>query len=233
MSGSYSGAGQTSGERLVLEAELFELLEHTSDAAFSLTEAGEIVSWNRPAAALFGYSAAEVLGKSCFAVLEGVGPLGTRVCHENCTIVECAGKHSTVPDFDLSVRTRSGSRVWVNVSTMVFDNPRSGRRLVVHTARDISRRKETEDLARRLVDVSRQLIASSEQAAAFDPVSPLSGQEAQILRRFAEGNEAAAIAGELGISHQTLRNHLHHINRKLGTHNRLEAVMHAIQRKLI
>ena len=30
-----------------------------------------------------------------------------------------------------------------------------------------------------------------------------------------------------------LRNHLHHINQKLRTHNRLEAVMNAIQRKLI
>lgn len=217
----------------MLETELFDLLEHTSDGAFSLTEAGEIVSWNKAAEALFGYSAAEALGKSCFAVLEGVGPLGTRVCHENCTIIECAGRHSTVPDFDLSVRTRSGTRVWVNVSTIVFDNPRTGRRLVVHMARDISRRKETEDLARRFVDVSRQLIANSEKAAAFDPVSPLSEQEAQILKRFAEGHEAGAIAGQLGISQQTLRNHLHHINRKLGTHNRLEAVMHAIQRKLI
>ena len=32
------------------------------------------------------------------------------------------------------------------------------------------------------------------------------------------------IARTLGITAQTLRNHLHHINRKLRTHNRLEAV---------
>ncbi|HKB78938.1 MAG TPA: PAS domain S-box protein [Thermoanaerobaculia bacterium] len=217
----------------MLEAELFDLLEHTSDAVFSLTESGEIVSWNKAAAALFGYSAREALGKSCFEILEGVGPLGTRFCHENCTIIECAVRKSNVPDFDLSVKTRNGARVWVNVSTIVFDNPRTGHRVVVHMARDITRRKEAEDLARRLVDVSRQLIASSEEAKALVPVSALSEQERQILRMFAEGQDADTIAHELDISRQTLRNHLHHINRKLGTHNRLEAVMHAMQRKLI
>jgi DNA-binding CsgD family transcriptional regulator len=37
----------------------------------------------------------------------------------------------------------------------------------------------------------------------------------------------------MGISSQTLRNHLYHVNRKLGTHNRLEAVVHAVRRGLI
>lgn len=217
----------------MLESELFDLLEHTTDAAFSLDESGEIVSWNGAAEKLFGYPPAEAIGRSCFQILEGVGALGTRVCHENCTILECAGHREQVPDFDLSVRTRGGDRVWVNVSTIVYDNPRTRRRLVVHMARDISRRKKAEELAHRLVDVSRQLIATTGGPETFAPVSPLSEQEATILKLFAEGEKAPAILRKLGISQQTLRNHLYHINQKLGTHNRLEAVMHAIQRKLI
>jgi DNA-binding CsgD family transcriptional regulator len=50
---------------------------------------------------------------------------------------------------------------------------------------------------------------------------------------FSEGKTPTSIARALTISSQTLRNHLHHINQKLRTHNRLEAVMHAIHRKLI
>ena len=42
-----------------------------------------------------------------------------------------------------------------------------------------------------------------------------------------------AISRTLKISPQTLRNHLHHINDKLRTHNRLEAVTHAQRRGLI
>jgi DNA-binding CsgD family transcriptional regulator len=65
------------------------------------------------------------------------------------------------------------------------------------------------------------------------PVSSLSSQEIEILKMFAAGNSSSKIVKKLGISPQTLRNHLHHINQKLRTHNRLEAVMHAMQRRLI
>jgi len=61
----------------------------------------------------------------------------------------------------------------------------------------------------------------------------LSEQEHRVLHRLSEGKSPADIAFELDISPQTLRNHLHHINQKLGTHSRLEAVTHAIRRKLI
>jgi len=57
--------------------------------------------------------------------------------------------------------------------------------------------------------------------------------QSQLLRLFAEGKDSDDVARILGISPQTLRNHLHHINQKLRTHNRLEAVMNAIHRKLI
>jgi DNA-binding CsgD family transcriptional regulator len=50
---------------------------------------------------------------------------------------------------------------------------------------------------------------------------------------FSDGKNSGEIARALGISLQTLRNHLHHVNDKLGTHSRLQAVMHAMHRKLI
>lgn len=65
------------------------------------------------------------------------------------------------------------------------------------------------------------------------PIIPLSDQEQRVLRRFSRGLSAGDVEQELRISPQTLRHHLHHINRKLGTHNRLEAVIHAIRRQLI
>ena len=65
------------------------------------------------------------------------------------------------------------------------------------------------------------------------PILALSDHERKILQLFSSGKNAAQIARNLGITAQTLRNHLHHINKKLHTHNRLEAVTHAIQRKLL
>jgi len=65
------------------------------------------------------------------------------------------------------------------------------------------------------------------------PVELLTQQERRILELFARGSSSTAVARRLRISTQTLRNHLHRINRKLRTHSRLEAVTHAQQRGLI
>ena len=147
--------------------------------------------------------------------------------------MECAGKQTEIPNFDMNVKTRSGERLWINMSTLVFDNPRTGRRLVIHLAHDISEQKKTEDLVHKMLDLSQQLNQAGEAAARPSPALPLSEQEKHILRLFAQGKDSPEIAKSLNISLQTLRNHLHHINQKLRTHNRLEAVMNAMQRKLI
>lgn len=217
----------------MLELELFNLLEGTSDAAFSVTDQGEICSWNKGADKLFGYSTTEAIGKTCKDLLQGRGALGTEVCGDNCSVRDCAAKRLDIPDFDLEVKIRSGRRMWVNVSTLVFENPRNHRHLIVHLARDISDRRKNETLLHKMIEVSRQLTAIPDVAMRPEPKFALSEHEKNILRSFSSGKNAGQIARNLGITPQTLRNHLHHINQKLNTHNRLEAVTHAIQRKLI
>lgn len=217
----------------MLESELFTLLERTADAAFAVSDDGQVRYWNKAAERLLGYSTKEAQNKTCYELLEGTGALGTRVCHEGCSVMECAGKQTEIPNFDMNVKTRSGERLWINMSTLVFDNPRTGRRLLVHLAHDISEQKKTEQLVHKMLDLSQQLNQVGEAAARPSPALPLSEQEKQILRLFAQGKDSPEIAKSLNISLQTLRNHLHHINQKLRTHNRLEAVMNAMQRKLI
>ncbi len=111
----------------MLESELFTFLQGTADAAFSVTEEGEILSWNKAAEKLFGYPAGEAVHKTCYDILEGMGPLGTRVYHKHCSVAECAGGRAEIPNFDMSAKTRSGKRLWINMSTIVFDNQRTGR----------------------------------------------------------------------------------------------------------
>ena len=218
----------------MLESELFAFLEGTTDAAFSVSEQGEIRSWNGAAQRLFGYSISEVLGKSCFQILHGRGVLGTEVCHEGCSVLEYTAGQAEIPNFDLEVSLRSGERLWVNLSTVVWQNPRTQHRLVIHLAHDITKQKKTERATEKMLRMSRQLNEVAEDSSPrVSPVVPLSEQEVQILRLFASGKNSPEIAKSLQISLQTLRNHLHHINQKLRTHNRLEAVMHAIQRKLV
>ena len=149
------------------------------------------------------------------------------------SIRDCAARHLDIPNFDLEVKTRSGRRMWVSVSTLVCENSRHRRRLIVQLAHDITEQKRNEELLRKMTNVSRQLASIPDVLGRPAPVSPLTEQERGILQSFSVGKNSTEIARKLGITLQTLRNHLHHINQKLHTHNRLEAVTHAMQRKLV
>jgi PAS domain S-box-containing protein len=219
----------------MLETELFELLEHTTDGAYTVTPSGEICSWNGAAERLFGYSAEEAIGRNIDELFEARDSLGTDALAGGLEAAarRRAGSSAGVPNFDLEVRTRSGTRIWVNVSTIIFANKRTGRHLFVRLARDTTQRRIKEGLLGRIREIARQVIALTDDAGDHTPVEQLSEQERRILNLFAEGENPASIARTLRISPQTLRNHLHHINRKLRTHNRLEAVIHARRRGLI
>jgi DNA-binding CsgD family transcriptional regulator len=84
-----------------------------------------------------------------------------------------------------------------------------------------------------MLRTSRELLEAADGSARSEPIARLSEQEHRVLRSLSEGQSPANVVHALKISPQTLRNHLHHINQKLGTHNRLEAVIHAIRRRLI
>jgi PAS domain S-box-containing protein len=217
----------------MLDEELFRFLENTADAAFAVSDCGEIRSWNKAAEKLFGYHASAAIGKYCHEVLNGRGALGTPVCLGRCSMQQQAAIGEEVADFDIEVSTRTGNRIWVNVSTLIFEDRRRSLRLIIHLARDISERKRKEELLGSFVEKAREVATAADGASRAAPISPLTEQEVRILRLFANSKNSSEIARTLGITLPTLRNHLHGINEKLRTHNRLEAVMHAIKRGLI
>jgi len=219
----------------MLQRELFEFLEETADAAFCVNQQGEICSWNGAAEKLFGYSASEAIGKSCHGLLQCRGSLGTQPCSREFYARLATAEHCRLPNFDVEVSVHSGRRIWVDLSTLVLNPGRTHSRLIVHLSRDITERKHSEDLLHKMLQLSKQVIAITDGNGVGHPapVSSLSEQEQRVLRLFSDGKNSAEIVRELGISQQTLRNHLHHVNDKLGTQNRLQAVMHAIHRRII
>jgi ATP/maltotriose-dependent transcriptional regulator MalT len=66
-----------------------------------------------------------------------------------------------------------------------------------------------------------------------DFVEPLTGREIQVLELLAEGLANKAIAGQLGISDQTVKVHVASILGKLNAANRTEAVRRAARTGLI
>jgi PAS domain S-box-containing protein len=219
----------------MLERELLALLDHTGDAAYAVTPDGEIRSWNAAASTLFGYEAPEVIGRNIDQVLDARDALGTDALAGGPEAATRQWKPGADPiaAFDLDVRTRSGERIWVNVSTITWSSTRTNARFFVRLARNVSDRRRNEEVLQRAAELGRELTALGGGSARHAPVDLLSDRERRILTLFAEGRKATVIARQLRISGQTLRNHLHHINRKLRTTNRLEAVIHAMRRGLI
>ena len=63
-----------------------------------------------------------------------------------------------------------------------------------------------------------------------DPTGgPLTARERQVVQLMVDGASTAAIARELGVSVNTVRNHTQSVLRKLGAHSRLEAAATAVR----
>jgi LuxR family transcriptional regulator, maltose regulon positive regulatory protein len=56
--------------------------------------------------------------------------------------------------------------------------------------------------------------------------APLTRRELEILALLADGNSTSAIAARLGLSPATIKSHLRRVYRKIGAHNRVQAVRH-------
>jgi DNA-binding NarL/FixJ family response regulator len=62
-----------------------------------------------------------------------------------------------------------------------------------------------------------------------NPFHPLSAREMQVLESVVTGLSNKEIAAELGISHQTVKNHVTSILRKFGVEDRTQAVVYALK----
>lgn len=210
--------------------QLRQLLERTPDPAFVLTPDGLIWFWNRRAEALLGYEAEDAVGRPFSALLHAHGPLGRDMGREYC---QRAIQDGGATSFDVEVLTRVGAHTWVNLSVLVLEELRNSPALVVHLAHDITASRHQRALYERVIEAARDVVQLADEEHHLLPISPLTEQEIRILHAFADGHTTNQVARKIGVSTSTLRNHLYHVNQKLGTHSRLQAVMHAVRRHLI
>ena len=77
------------------------------------------------------------------------------------------------------------------------------------------------------------VIAPSEEITVDEDIRALTQQEMNVLRLMNEGWGNKDIASKLGIAPSTLKTHIHHLYRKLGTRNRMLALQRAKQRDLL
>lgn len=199
-------------------------LAHAGDGVFAVAGDGRIVFWNRAAEKILGYSAREVLGRSCCEVFAGLDDKGNRLCYQDCHIVTLVKMGEAVQSFDMRARSKSGQSLWLNISILSIPNGEGGAPVTVHMFRDVSVGKELLMLVRERL---------SNLPTGEGSMSPLTRREVEVLRLIANGLRTREIGGTLHVSSATVRNHVQNILEKLGVHSRLEAVAYATRHRLL
>lgn len=186
---------------------------------------------------LTGYAPAEVIGKS-------YRELGMWASAEDQETLQQAGApNRSFRNLELRIRTKSGDLRDVVLSSEIIRL--DGEEGYLKMFYDISERKRTEEQLFRAVQevmadtnwfshkILEQLATLKVGGAEPPATVDLSRRERQVLERLAQGLNNEAIGRELGLSVQTVRNHISTIYSKLGVHSRAEAVVWARERGII
>jgi PAS domain S-box-containing protein len=216
---------------------LLEALTHTADGAYVIDAQQRITFWNRAAEDLLGYSAEEVLGRSCYQVFAGRDETGCPICRQRCIPYVAGGRGEPVQNFDTYVRSKDGRSHWVNVSILALPGAKDTPRAIVHIFRNIDAQKQVEAFARDVAGQARQLDLRKRRPTtpANDRPIPeqLTTREFQILELLAQGIDTSTIAQKLVIRDVTVRNHIQRILHKFDVHSRLEAIVYARKHELL
>ena len=209
--------------------DLAEMLAAIAAGGFAIDADGRIVLWNRAAESLLGYTVREAVGRRCCDLLMGDDENGNRLCCRDGHIMEFARTRTPVHSFDMRTRTKTGSTIWVNVSTLRISGDETGER-TVHLLRDVTETREILALIRERLAGPAPLVPAPPDGTGH---GELTRREVEILHLIATGLNTKDAAERLHVSPATIRNHVQNILGKLGAHSRLEAVAYATRNRLI
>ena len=191
---------------------IFNQLEKAPYGAYAIDLNQRIIFWNSQAERLLGFDAAEVMGRKCYDVVQGLSSDGTTpLCAQNCPAV-IAARHGHIPPVShVRMKTATGAEKLVNVFPLIATD-QSDQPVLIHmfheTVRDGSARSEPEPL-------------------------PLTPRETEVLGLLASGLRPAEIADRLFVSVHTVRTHISNASDKLHSRGMMSAVLAAQRHHLI
>ncbi len=211
----------------------------SADGLFAVDPEQRITHWSSAAESTLGYTAEEMVGTPCYEAIGGRDRRNLRFCRRDCPVTVNARRGCPTPHYDILVRSKAGSDVWINLSILILGAEGRASNTVVHLFRDVTQRRLVEDRVQKAMASLRKFVhedtaTAGEQAdPAPTPLPPLTRREMEVLRLLASGLSTPQIAEDLGVSPITARNHLASLLNKLGAKNRLQAVLFASQHQLV
>jgi PAS domain S-box-containing protein len=168
------------------QARLAAIVDSSDDAIVSQTLDGVITSWNAAAERMFGYSAAEAIGRHITLIVPDVRH------HEVAGVLERVGRGERVHHFETVRRTRDGRHLDISLSVSPVKNATGTIIGASKIARDITGRREAErilattvhrlEVLYRLADgVGRAKTLGAVCEAAVDAVMAVGADRASVL----------------------------------------------------
>ena len=136
-------------------SRLAAIVESSQDAMISKNLQGTIISWNRGAEAIFGYSAEEIVGQS---VLQLIPP---ERHHEEIEILARVARGEVVRSFETMRRRKDGTVVEVSVTVSPLKDAHGKVVGASKVARDITERRQAEATLRESEERLRRIFKQS------------------------------------------------------------------------
>lgn len=217
--------------------KVWKAISEADDGAWAIDLSQRIAFWNAAAERILGYSAKDVIGRTCCEVFQGKPRPGCLECDVGCPVTIAAEHQQTVPSYNLLSQTKDDDIVMLNVSVILL--PPSERPLVtLHLFRDATQQMQYETYVEQVLHTARRLPPPQTTPRRDAPAGrvfpqPLTAREKEVLYFLTQGNTPRDIATTLGLSYATVRNYLQNLLRKFGVHSQREVVKLAIERHLI
>ena len=206
-----------------------DMVASTGEPSFAVDQDFRVIAWNPAIERLTGLAEPAAVGRSCHEVMAGRDVFGNRFCGEGCALSAMARKGEPTRHFEIDVRTSRGDPLRVAVIAIVIRDAPSGSFNIIHVL------QPTADPRPDLDSPPGAWLATGDvpMEERDHSSAALTGREIEVLRLLERGEPTEDDAKILGISAKTVRNHIHNVFRKIGAHNRLEAVRIAKSRGMI
>src|ERR1043166_2847554 len=143
--------------------ELALLIDEVQDyAIFLMGTDGEIRTWNRGAARIFGYEAGDAIGRNFRMFYPQEALADHKPQHE----LEVAKREGRIEDEGWRIRG-DGERFWVNTVITALRTPDGELRGFAKVTRDLTKRREADEKLRQSEEMFRLLVASVQDYAIF------------------------------------------------------------------
>jgi len=203
---------------------LADLLFRTVDGVFAVNAKQKIVFWNPGCAQLFGVPANKALGRPCCQVVRGKDPTGQPFCGGGCCMSRLSHGEDVHGTFPLRVYNNEGQELRFSVNIVLVPSRHKDRWTCVHLLH--------REGAANTLDMMEYNSNNNNRPSPL-AISTLTAREQEILQLLAEGLAVSVMAELLNVSRVTVRNHLQHIQAKLGVHSQVETVAYAYRHNLV